>query len=78
MKSKIIPKNVHFVERLLRVIFGLFVVSLLFWGPESYWALLGLIPVFTGIFGSCPLYTLFGVSTCRGSCKIEDTSPDRV
>ena len=29
------------------------------------WGWLGLIPAFTGVVGLCPLYTVFGVRTCR-------------
>ncbi|MDH4132041.1 MAG: DUF2892 domain-containing protein, partial [Gemmatimonadota bacterium] len=35
--------------------------------PFKYLTLLGLIPVATGLSGFCPLYRLFGVSTCRTS-----------
>ncbi|MBK7876271.1 MAG: DUF2892 domain-containing protein [Planctomycetes bacterium] len=58
------PVNEHPVERVLRVAVGLAAVSLVFVGPQTAWGWLGLVPVFTGIFGSCPLYTLLGFSTC--------------
>lgn len=54
----------HPVERVLRVLVGLGVVSLAFVGPKTPWAWLGLIPVLTGATGLCPLYTLLGISTC--------------
>lgn len=28
-------------------------------------AVVGLIPLVTGAFGTCPLYSVFGVSTCK-------------
>ena len=56
--------NIHPIERGVRVVGGLFLVSLAFWGPESYWFLLGLIPVATGLTGWCPPYQLLGISTC--------------
>ncbi len=55
--------NTHSVERFIRVIVGLFVLSLIFWGPKSLWGLLGLIPLLTGSTGWCPLYTILGIST---------------
>ncbi len=61
---KLFPQNEHKVERVIRVIAGLGIVSLFFVGPQSPWALLGLVPLVTGALGSCPLYTLFGISTC--------------
>jgi hypothetical protein len=64
MWEVIFPKNVHPVERALRVIVGLAVLSLVFVGPKSLWGLLGIAPVIAGFLGSCPLYTLLGISTC--------------
>lgn len=63
----IFPKNEHVVERVLRVIIGLAVLSLVVVGPKTLWGLVGLVPLATGLIGSCPLYTLFGISTCRTS-----------
>jgi hypothetical protein len=59
------PKNEHLIDRVVRVVLGLAVLSLYFVGPQTPWALLGLIPLVTGAVGSCPLYTLFGISTCH-------------
>lgn len=56
--------NVHSIERVIRVIGGAGVASLAFWGPQSYWFLLGLVPVATGLLGWCPPYALLGISTC--------------
>lgn len=60
----LLPKNEHPIERLLRVVAGVAILSLAFIGPKSPWAYLGAIPILTGLIGSCPLYTLFGFSTC--------------
>ncbi|MEQ9569333.1 MAG: DUF2892 domain-containing protein [Longimicrobiales bacterium] len=62
--ARLFPRNEHKVERAIRVIAGLAILSLYFVGPRSPWALLGLIPIATGLLGSCPLYTVLGVSTC--------------
>ncbi|MFT3835373.1 MAG: DUF2892 domain-containing protein [Myxococcaceae bacterium] len=61
---KLFPANESTADRVIRVVIGLAVTSLFFVGPHSAWALLGLIPLMTGVLGSCPLYTLFGISTC--------------
>jgi hypothetical protein len=58
------PRNEHQIDRALRVVLGVAVLSLFFIGPRTPWALLGLIPLITGLVGSCPLYTLLGLSTC--------------
>jgi hypothetical protein len=68
MKS-LLPTNEHPIERGLRVIAGIVLLSLVFFGPRTFWGLIGLIPLVTGLLGSCPLYTLFGVSTCSASRK---------
>jgi len=33
-------------------------------GNARYWALLGFVPLFTGVFRYCPAYSLIGVNTC--------------
>lgn len=62
--ANLLPTNQHPAERLLRVILGLGVLSLVFVGPKTPWGYLGLVPLATGLLGSCPLYTVFGWSTC--------------
>lgn len=63
MLTKILPANEATIERILRVVIGLGVLSLVFVGPKSNWGLLGIIPLFTGAIGSCPIYTVLGLST---------------
>ena len=58
-------KNVHNVERVIRVVIGLAIISLVFIGPQSPWGWLGLIPVATGLTGWCPPYAMLGISTCK-------------
>ncbi len=58
-------KNIHSVERALRVAVGLFLMSLAFWGPRNRWFLLGVVPLLTGLLGWCPPYALLGINTCR-------------
>lgn len=57
-------KNVHPIERVVRVLLGVGLVSLAFIGPENKWFLLGGIPILTGLSGWCPPYTLLGINTC--------------
>ena len=58
-------KNIHSIERVVRVLVGLAVISLVFIGPQSPWGWLGLIPVATGLIGWCPPYAMLGISTCK-------------
>lgn len=64
MASKLLPTNVHPIERVARVLLGIGILSLAFVGPKTPLGYLGLIPLATGFLGTCPVYTLFGVSTC--------------
>ena len=63
--SKLFPNNEHAVDRGLRVVLGLALLSLIVAGPHTLWGLVGLVPLATGLLGSCPIYRLLGISTCR-------------
>lgn len=52
------------LDRVVRVIVGLGILSLAFVGPQTPWAYLGAIPLLTGIVGFCPAYALLGINTC--------------
>jgi len=58
-------KNIGNVERVVRVVLGVLVVSLAFVGPRSPWAFLAIIPIVTGLIGYCPPYALLGIDTTR-------------
>jgi hypothetical protein len=60
--------NVGSIDRALRVIVG---AALLLWffvdqgsGFWHYAKLIGIVPILTGLFSTCPLYSILGVSTC--------------
>ncbi len=57
-------KNEGNVDRIIRVVVGLGLLSLVVVGPQSMWGLVGLVPLLTGIFGFCPAYKLLGMNTC--------------
>lgn len=52
------------VDRVIRVVVGVAVLSLVFVGPKSPWAWLGAVPLLTGLIGYCPLYSVLGIRTC--------------
>ncbi len=52
------------LDRAVRIVIGLAVLSLTIVGPKSLYGLVGLVPLLTGITGFCPLYRLVGLSTC--------------
>lgn len=51
-------------DRALRVLLGVGLLCLTITGPKTMWGLLGLVPLVTGLWGFCPVYRLFGFSTC--------------
>ncbi|PWC32562.1 DUF2892 domain-containing protein [Azospirillum sp. TSO35-2] len=58
-------RNIGPVDRALRAIVGLILISLTVVGPQTLWGLVGLVPLLTAFVGSCPAYTLLGIKTCR-------------
>ncbi len=52
------------IDRAVRIALGLGILSMVFVGPQSPLGYLGLIPLATGLVGFCPLYKVFGLSTC--------------
>lgn len=58
-------RNIGNKERVLRIIVGLVLTSLAFWGPANPWFLLGLVPLATGLIGWCPPYAMCGINTCK-------------
>ncbi len=57
-------RNVGTIDRVIRVLLGLILIGLVFWGPQTNWGWIGIIPLVTGLIGSCPAYKLLGLSTC--------------
>ena len=60
-----IKQNVHSVERVLRIVVGLALISMAFVGPANLWFLVGIVPLATGLLGWCPPYSLLGINTCN-------------
>ena len=58
------PKNEHKIERALRVVLGLGLLSIVFFGPRTPWGWIGLVPLVTGLIGTCPVYSILGFNTC--------------
>ena len=61
-------KNVGNLDRVLRLILGLVIIALGFIN-QSWWGLVGIIPLFTAAVGWCPAYLPFGISTCKTDTK---------
>ena len=61
--------NVGTLDRILRIILGValiaFAIPIGF--PQLGWnwiGWIGVMPIITALFGTCPAYSLFGLSTC--------------
>jgi hypothetical protein len=62
--SSLLAHNEGSLDRGIRVVVGLGILSQAFLGLHTPWAYLGLIPLVTGAVGTCPLYSVLGFSTC--------------
>jgi hypothetical protein len=60
-------KNVGKVDRVVRIVAGLGILSLAFIGPQTPWGYIGLVPLVTGLIGWCPAYVPLGIKTCKTS-----------
>ena len=58
--------NVGTADRIVRVVVGLALLSLLFVlsGSARWFGLIGLVPLGTALIGWCPAYLPFGITTC--------------
>lgn len=61
--------NVGGVDRILRIVVGLLLIALAFTGQIGNWGWIGVVPLATGLFRMCPLYSLLGMNTCPMSPK---------
>jgi hypothetical protein len=57
------------LDRTVRIVLGLAIISLAFVGPRTPIGYLGAIPVLTGLLGFCPLYRVIGLNTCPATRK---------
>lgn len=63
-----LKNNVGGIDKILRIVVG---AALLVWffldngtGFWHYAKLIGVVPLLTGLLGTCPLYSIVGLSTC--------------
>ncbi len=56
--------NVGTIDRVLRVIAGVALITLAATGTVGLWGYIGVVPLATGLFKFCPAYVLLGVNTC--------------
>jgi hypothetical protein len=61
--------NVGMIDRGIRIVLGLaliaFALGYIYPGTGWNWAgWIGAVPLLTALFGSCPAYTMLGISSC--------------
>ena len=57
-------KNESTLDRAVRIVLGVTLLSLTVVGPKSMLGLVGVVPLATGLMGFCPLYRLVGLNSC--------------
>ena len=57
--------NVGGVDKILRIVVGLGLLSLIFIleGNARWWGLVGMVPLATGLINFCPLYAFLGFNS---------------
>ncbi|MFP4273429.1 MAG: DUF2892 domain-containing protein [Paracoccaceae bacterium] len=63
-----LKKNVGSIDRALRIIVGAALLMGFFLNPDGAYRwlyLIGIVPLATGLMGSCALYSVFGINTCK-------------
>jgi hypothetical protein len=62
--------NIGNIDRTVRIVAGFAILSLFFVLPVSlrWWAVVGLLPLVTGLVRWCPAYVPFRITTRKGCC----------
>lgn len=57
-------RNEGSIDRSLRIFLGIFLIGLAVSGVSALgW--IGVVPLLTGLVGTCPLYSIFRINTCK-------------
>lgn len=52
------------LDRVVRIVAGLALIGMAATGTVGAWGYIGVVPLLTGALGTCPLYSVLGISTC--------------
>ena len=58
-------KNIGTIDKVVRILVGLALISLVFVGPQTPWGWIGVPVILIALVGWCPLYKLVGFSSCK-------------
>jgi len=58
-------KNIGSIDKIARIVIGAILIGLAVTGTIGVWGWIGVVPLVTGLLGSCPLYSMLGIRTCK-------------
>ena len=58
-------KNVGGIDRLARFALGMALIAMTLTGFIGAWGWIGLVPLLTAAFSTCPVYSILGMRTCK-------------
>jgi hypothetical protein len=61
--ASLFKDNTGKIDRIIRIVVGVLLVGNVFTGIQTPIGWIGLILIVTGIFGTCPVYSLLGINT---------------
>ena len=61
--TSLFKNNTGKVDRIIRIVVGVLLVGNVFTGLQTPLGWIGLILIVTGLFGTCPVYSLLGINT---------------
>ncbi len=56
--------NVGGIDKILRIVVGIALIAMAALGVVGTWGWIGVVPLLTGLLGTCPAYSLLGMNTC--------------
>ncbi len=62
--------NIGNIDRIIRIVIGLAIIliGIIY---QNWWGAIGIVPLLTAFIRWCPLYTPFGISTCRKASGVK-------
>jgi len=57
--------NVGGIDKILRIVVGLALIAWALFANGPVWAWIGVVPLATGLFNFCPLYSILGANSCK-------------
>lgn len=57
--------NVGGIDKILRIVIGAALIAWVLFANGPMWAWIGVVPLATGLFNFCALYSILGINTCK-------------